>query len=136
MRLPLAIATGLVLAAAVTGCGSNDDSSAAASATTTVAALPRIKNCVSQPESRPSQLTITCADGNLSVSGLTWSDWNADAAHGSGIENSNTCEPSCADGEQRAVPAAVTLSKPVDGYFTQLTVIPEGEPSQSYPLPK
>ncbi|UGT44711.1 hypothetical protein LTV02_15515 [Nocardia yamanashiensis] len=135
MRLPVALATALLLTAAVTGCGSGDDSTATSSASTP-AALPQMKNCVSEPEIRPSQITITCADGNLSVSGLTWTDWTADAAHGRGIENSNTCEPSCADGRRDTTPAAVTLSKPVDGYFTQLTVMAEGMPQQAYPLPK
>jgi hypothetical protein len=56
---------------------------------------------------RPQTLD-TSKDGTLE--GLTWLRWGADGAAGRGELHVNSCNPSCAVGAVKTVPATITLS--------------------------
>jgi hypothetical protein len=69
---------------------------------------------------RPTTLTVTCADGNESLTGLSWSSWAKAGATATGTLETNDCKPDCADGHQIRYPATVTLTDPLnvgDGTF-------------------
>ncbi|WP_327140261.1 hypothetical protein [Nocardia sp. NBC_01327] len=117
----------------VAGCSSGDDSTPAP--TTASTAVVGVKDCLSQPESHPKDITITCADADLSVAGIDWESWTGDSARGKGTQNRNTCEPSCATGTHESLPVTVELTDPVDGYFSRITVTATDLPAQTYPLP-
>lgn len=53
----------------------------------------------------PEAIMLSPADGNDAVNFITWLVWNDGIAVGTGVEQVNTCEPTCAEG--------VTISKPV-----------------------
>ena len=57
---------------------------------------------------RPRTLD-TSKDGTLE--GLTWLRWSPDGAAGRGELHVNSCNPSCAAGAIRTVPATITLSR-------------------------
>jgi hypothetical protein len=61
----------------------------------------------------PSEVVLSCADGNAYVSGITWSSWTATSAQGTGTLNLNNCIPDCAGGTFGKSATAVTLSSPV-----------------------
>jgi hypothetical protein len=56
---------------------------------------------------RPRTLD-TSKDGTLE--GVTWLRWGADGAAGRGELHVNTCNPSCAMGATKTMPATITLS--------------------------
>jgi hypothetical protein len=62
------------------------------------------------PEHKPTTITITCADGGISVNKIKWSTWDKSGATGIGTFNENLCEPSCVEGEQVGAPVKITLS--------------------------
>lgn len=62
------------------------------------------------PEHKPTTITITCADGGISINKIIWKTWNKSGATGTGTFNENLCEPSCVEGEQVSAPVNVTLS--------------------------
>ena len=64
-----------------------------------------------QPEMRPSQI-VFAADGNEDVTGLRWTAWGSSVARAVGTNQENDCEPTCAEGSIKGIPAHVTLSKP------------------------
>jgi hypothetical protein len=50
------------------------------------------------PVTKPNSITLTCADGGMMVTDITWDSWSAQGAQGSGIYLENNCEPDCASG--------------------------------------
>jgi hypothetical protein len=62
------------------------------------------------PEHKPTTITITCADGGISVNKIKWSAWDKSGATGIGTFNENLCEPSCVDGEEVSAPVTIKLS--------------------------
>jgi hypothetical protein len=66
------------------------------------------------PTQKPEAITFTCADGNMYVDEITWSQWSADGARGTGTYNVNDCEPDCADGTMLRGPVTITLSNPTE----------------------
>jgi len=62
------------------------------------------------PEHKPTTITITCADGGISVNKIKWSTWDKSGATGTGTFNENLCEPSCVEGEQVSAPVTIKLS--------------------------
>jgi hypothetical protein len=62
------------------------------------------------PEHKPATITITCADGGISVNKIKWSTWDKSGATGTGTFHENLCEPSCAEGEQVSALVNVTLN--------------------------
>jgi hypothetical protein len=97
-------------------------------ATTWPAAVPRVYNCL-HAQVRPGSFTLACADGNSSLTHLSWSSWTASSARGTGTQVINDCQPYCAAGKFRSYPADVTFwrSEPVPGrpgqrYFSRVTL--------------
>ena len=64
---------------------------------------------------RPSCHTdcVLSGDSTVSLSGMTWSSWTAEAAVGTGTEILNGCLPNCAEGTLYQVPVVATFSHPV-----------------------
>ena len=62
------------------------------------------------PEHKPTSITITCADGGISINKIKWNMWDKSGATGTGTFNENLCEPSCVEGKQVSAPISVTLS--------------------------
>jgi hypothetical protein len=61
----------------------------------------------------PSSISLACADGNASLTDLTWSSWTATGALASGAFTHNLCQPDCADGTFVTAPASVWLGYPI-----------------------
>ena len=51
------------------------------------------------PVKKPDTITLTCADGGWIVHSITWTQWGADGAEGTGIFREKLCDPSCAEGD-------------------------------------
>jgi hypothetical protein len=112
MRLPLMTLTlcallGLSLATA--GCA------AARGGTAAVSPLPRVAaDCASASphrlSTRPSSITLACADNGWGVQDLTWTSWTSSAAAGHGRFWDKLCQPSCAAGTIGSYPVTVRLS--------------------------
>lgn len=92
-----------------------------------------VVNCTDQPiKIRPTVLYVTCADGGIMITNIKWQAWGRPIARGSGELHVNDCNPDCADGHTRTVPARVILSEPSVGSeqrrYTVLDAIPpEGD---------
>jgi hypothetical protein len=89
---------------------------------------PEVFNC-QHAQVKPSNFTLTCADGNEILTHLSWSSWTASAAHATGTEMVNDCTPYCAAGKFHSYPADVTFARsvPLPGhpgqrYFSRVTV--------------
>jgi hypothetical protein len=61
------------------------------------------------PEQRPEQITLTCADGGMSVNRIEWSRWDESGAEGKGFYSVNDCDPNCADGTMLEMPVRIWL---------------------------
>ena len=59
------------------------------------------------PVQRPEEIMLTCADGGMIVTDITWQTWSSKQALGTGIYSQNMCDPSCAEGVR--VEASVNL---------------------------
>ena len=66
------------------------------------------------PVQRPAQIMLTCADGGMIVTGITWQTWSSKQALGTGIYSQNMCDPSCAEGSRVDVPVTIKLSEPFE----------------------
>ncbi|HTZ85698.1 MAG TPA: hypothetical protein VMB05_03430 [Solirubrobacteraceae bacterium] len=66
----------------------------------------KITNC-NKAASKPSQLTLTCGDGNTFLKGLSWSSFGGSTAQGKGTFVTNTCKPNCSAGKNVSYPATV-----------------------------
>jgi hypothetical protein len=62
------------------------------------------------PVQKPDAITFTCADGNMLVEEIDWSRWSSKRANGTGKYTTNTCDPSCAEGDFISNPVNITLS--------------------------
>ena len=92
------------------------------------APIPKVYNCL-HAQVRPGSFTLACADGNSSLTHLSWSSWTATSATGTGTQVINECVPYCAAGKFRSYPAKVTFwrSEPVPNhagqwYFSRVTL--------------
>lgn len=101
------------------------------SQTMPAAALPGVvAECTSPPpyrlSTRPSQITLACADNGIGVEKMTWTSWAGSAAAGQGSLWENLCQPSCATGKVATYPVAVTLAvvktSSQGPWFSRLTV--------------
>lgn len=61
------------------------------------------------PEVKPEAITITCADGGISVNRIEWSRWNQSGAEGIGFYSVNDCDPNCAEGTILEIPVRAFL---------------------------
>ena len=66
------------------------------------------------PVQRPAEIMLTCADGGMIVTEISWQTWTQSEARGTGIYSENLCEPDCADGSRVEVPVTVKLSEPFE----------------------
>ncbi len=66
------------------------------------------------PVQRPAEIMLTCADGGMIVTDITWKTWTSKQALGIGIYSQNMCEPSCAEGSRVEVPITIKLSELFD----------------------
>lgn len=108
---------------------SHDATSTTTSSTTTTTAvsLPSVLSCgpSSTPHIRPARLTVGCATGAITVTGITWKVWGADTGgQGTGTLNVNNCQPNCALGASRSTQAVVIVFHPVSGIFQDVSVTP------------
>ena len=109
--------------------GASTTATAAPAGTTTVI------NCAGKGVARPTSITITCADGGVSINKITWSSWHPDIARGKGVLSWNTCLPkNCAGGIGVTYPVNITLGgrahAPESLVFSKMTVaFPDGGPA-------
>ena len=66
------------------------------------------------PVQRPEEIMLTCADGGMIVTDITWKTWTTTGATGTGTYSQNMCEPSCAEGSRVDVPVTIKLSEPFE----------------------
>ena len=76
------------------------------------------------PEYKPESITLTCADGGWSIQAITWKNWTAKGADGTGTWRENLCKPNCADGEFVEAKVNLKLSDltPYKGKFYLKTI--------------
>src|SRR3954447_9286963 len=119
LRPLLAASAVVVLGLVLSACGGSDDS---------VKVL--FPGDCQKATYKPTQIVMTCADANTSVTGIAWKSYGEKTAAGSGTVNFNACVPSCVAGKVQKAPAAVALSKPKDcgsdQQFTVATVVAKG----------
>lgn len=72
--------------------------------------LPRVLTCVGQPQVRPTNYLLSCADANASWKQVKWLSWRAQTAVGTGALYQNDCQPNCVSGRFHSYPARVVLS--------------------------
>ena len=48
---------------------------------------------------KPVKITLTCADGNVGIEKITWTNWGKSSANGTGTYFYNNCTPYCAAGK-------------------------------------
>jgi hypothetical protein len=70
-------------------------------------ATPVVSDCQGQPQVRPSKLTLSCADGNDYLTGVSWTSWTAGLASATGTQEVNDCLPYCAAGHFHSYPVDV-----------------------------
>ncbi|GGC65712.1 hypothetical protein IEU95_04540 [Hoyosella rhizosphaerae] len=76
----------------------------------------------------PEALILTPADNNNAVNFITWLVWNDQIAVGTGVEQVNTCEPTCAEGVIVNKPVVIVLDgvegveDSDDQYFTEVRI--------------
>lgn len=108
--------------------------------TTAVAALPHVysNGCPGEYPGtfEPTEIPLSCADYNATISGITWSSWTPQIAHGNGTLNVNDCNPDCAGGTFHHSPTTVTLSNPAPSrtqglIFAIVTFVSSNGSSQS-----
>lgn len=100
-------------------------------ATTTTAALPGtvIASCPggTNTPTRPTKIEIGCSGGIYSVTGITWSDWGATTAGGTGTFSQNTCQPTCGSGTSfHTSSGSVYVLDPEGGVFQEVVVTASG----------
>lgn len=99
----------------------------AASATATPAAgsLPELK-AGNYTGTRPALIDIS-ADGGDVITKITWSNWTATKAVGTGTRTLQSCKPNCAQGTNTEVPETLVLSQPEGGFFTVIVATFPGQ---------
>ncbi len=62
------------------------------------------------PVQRPTEIMLTCADGGMIVTDITWNTWVKTGATGAGTYSQNMCDPNCAEGTRVDTPVSIKLS--------------------------
>ena len=92
-------------------------------------------DCAGKGVVKPTSITITCADGGVTVNKIVWSRWNPASAIGKGELAWNTCLPTnCAGGIGVTYPVTVRLGglahAPKSLVFSKMTLgFPQGGPA-------
>ena len=96
----------------------------------------------SAPLVRPRTFILTCADGNVAVSKLSWTSWTPGLASATGTLEENDCTPYCAAGHFHAYPAVVVFwgaaavkNHPGEHGYTKMTLILTGTRPHYYDYP-
>ncbi len=71
-----------------------------------------VYNCGSRPEVRPGTFDILC-NGSEVLSHLQWTSWTLPMASGTGVDNVDSCKPSCAHGRWQREDVDVVLWRSV-----------------------
>ncbi len=58
-----------------------------------------LPDCLGKPQTKPSQVTFACADGNFYAEKLQWTGWGEPFAAAVGTAELNDCTPYCAAGK-------------------------------------
>lgn len=61
---------------------------------------------------KPATLIYGC-DSSSIMEDMTWTEWGADGAKGTGLDNALQCQPNCAEGKRLLNPIIVQASKPL-----------------------
>ena len=93
----------------------------------------------SAPLVRPREFILTCADGNVALSKLSWTSWTPGLASATGTLEENDCTPYCAAGHFHAYPAVVIFwgstaveNHPGEHSYTKMTLILTGTRPRYY----
>jgi hypothetical protein len=62
-------------------------------------------------DQKPEAVTLTCADGGISVQDIKWDIWRASGSSGTGVHTVNQCKPDCVTGKWIEVPVEVKLTR-------------------------
>ena len=62
-------------------------------------------------DQKPEAVTLTCADGGISVQDIKWNIWRASGSSGTGVHTVNQCKPDCVTGKWIEVPVEVKLTR-------------------------
>jgi hypothetical protein len=89
-------------------------SAADMSAATTTIRVYRNAGVIQNLAVRPRVVTLT-ADGNDTITGLSWRAWGATTTQATGTNHVNNCLPNCSSGHIARIPTTLTLSRP--GYY-------------------
>ncbi len=98
-------------------------------------------DCPGQPAPlvKPKTFILTCADGNVVISKLSWTSWAPGLASAAGTLEENDCTPYCAAGHFHAYPAVVVLwgstavkNHPGERSYAKLTLILTGTRPRYY----
>lgn len=105
----VAVAAAMVAASAATASAQTPTTPDAARAPVTF-----IDDCVGDPQHRPADITLACADAGHQLTALTWSGWGTGRATATG-QGVVICEPTCASGRFVRFPVTVVADRLVDG---------------------
>ena len=110
----------------VSGCGVVGNSGSSSSEETF------ISECGYGYAQKPSQITLTCADGGMYIDQIKYSSWDNNSASATGIFFSNDCDPDCASGSMISNPVKIEISgtrQDANGsvIFTDLAITAENE---------
>jgi hypothetical protein len=85
---------------------------------------------------KPTTIVVTCADANVTVQDIEYSNYGETSAHGKGTASINTCDPTCVAGKTQPFPVTVALTQPRScgngEQFTRLTVMFTGTAPPGY----
>jgi hypothetical protein len=66
------------------------------------------------PVHKPDYITLTCADGGITVEEIKWQSWGVKEAIGTGVYAENNCQPDCANGKLIKTPVSISLTNLVE----------------------
>jgi septal ring-binding cell division protein DamX len=120
--------------------GSSATTSPLSSTTTSAgsSSVPAVLPCgpATTPTVRPTNLTVDCATGGTTVTGITWNSWgSATGGQGTGTLNVNNCQPDCAHGTSKSASAIVVVFHPVLGIFQDVSITPTQDVSNKKKTP-
>jgi hypothetical protein len=122
-------------ATTVSGSTSVPTAAATTHSVVTAESLPIVYTCEGHAVVRPSSLIVTCADANMDLVDLHWSDWGAATPHATGTLQENICEPNCAEGHFASYRASVSVSGLTHGHYERIHITAPPAPDQPYDLP-
>ena len=60
---------------------------------------------------RPDTISLACADDNIYVAAINWTNWGGRRSQGSGTLTVNNCKPSCAADKFKTYPVIISVRK-------------------------